>query len=719
MSIFLSDAERNGLIASMDDPSFRNQWVALCSRVRDRAVGPGLPARGVTTTWWYHVAEFLSDAAIVQAVEGSGAQSDSAADKPTAPPNDLAVWIRDTTLSIVRRPEEDWVGPYYRDHTRTPRIGHLETAHLAIGVAIVLDMVPQLFSPPEIAEISGVLRDRAIPLCERWLDFAQRLNNWRCVLAAGMAVAGAVVGDRTRLARAKDEFVLCCELFQTDGSYAESLQYGSYAAWGLMMSYEALVRTGNAGELSIAAYAKKVVWDLYSFLYTKPLSGWGPYPRPRSVNFNDCAAMYRASGDLLAHIAARSGDRALAALSRRLYERWYGREEHPNAGPFDLATFGLFNAAGFLTFVHFAAFPEPEAPTETEYPLLKAFENGDVFARADWNGDTVLAMRAGGGLLRGPSHLHGDMNSFVLVHRRERLLVDPGHSCYRNVTRSIEVDARVHNTCVFHPVSDELELDQRQEDLFKSHVIGQKVDFKRPFRDGRPGPPVDRGTRVLLLEQHGRTPADRITVVAADAAAVYGAPVERFTRIWLLIGENVLLVCDRFSFSAPCRIEWNWSLNNRDDSLEFDIESNRHLRARRGGAGVRVFHGSRNSAFMGPLYSLMHDHYHPEPAQKGEGRPGSSLVFRWTGSEPTLGTDCLHLFLMDSSADIDRWTVVERESGIAVEAPGARSNYLVTSKEIGGAFSLEVTSGNERLGLLEADGSDGYRFTSSFRANHG
>ena len=703
MSIFLSEVERNGLVGSMDDPSFRNQWGALRSRVLDRAAGPGLSVRGVTTTWWYHVAEFLSDAAIVQAVERS---SES---------NDLAVWIRDTTLSIVRRSEEDWVGPYYRDHTRTPRIGHLETAHLAIGVAIVVDMVPELFSPAEIAEISGVLRDRAIPLCERWLDFAQRLNNWRCILAAGMATAAAVIGDRARLARARDEFVLCCELYQSDGSYAESLQYGSYAAWGLMMSYEALVRSGSAERLSIAAYANKVIWDLYSFLYMKPLSGWGQYPRPRAVNFNDCAAMYRASGDLLAHIAARSGDRALGALSRWLYEQWYGSEAHPNAGPFDLATFGLFNAAGFLTFVHFAAFPEPEAPTEAAYPLLKAFENGDAFARTDWNGDTVLAMRAGGDLLRGPSHLHGDMNSFMLVHRRERLLVDPGHSCYRNVTRSIEVDARVHNTCVFHPVLDELELDPRQEDLFKSEVIGQKVEFKRSFSDGRPGPAVDRGTRMLLLEQHGETPSNRITVVAADAAAVYGAPVERFTRIWLLIGENVLVVCDRFSFSAPTRIEWNWSLNNRDGSLEFAIESNRRLLARRGGAGIRIVHASRHSAFMGPLYSFMHDHYHPEPAQKGEGRPGSSLIFRWTGAEPTLQADCLHLFLLDSSGDIDRWTVEEGASGITVEAPGGRRNYVIATGQIGGTFSLDVTSANDRLCSLEASGRNPYRFASSLQ----
>lgn len=688
MSLFLSQDERAGIAFSMDSSSFRNQWVALRSRVRHRSMGPGLPSQGITTAWWYQVAEFLSDAALIWAIEDAEGHHDEGG-------SDLALWIRSTTLSIVRRSEEDWVGPYYRDHVLEPRVGHLETAHLSIGVAIVLDLASALFSSSERDEIVSVLCNRAIPLCERWLDYAQRLNNWRCILAAGLTVAAAVVGDATRLRRGREEFLLCGELFQSDGSYAESLQYGNYAAWGLMMSYEALTRSGQGDGLSIKAYEKKVVWDLYSFLYMKPLAGWGQYPRARAVNFNDSAAMYRASGDVLAHIAARTCDGELAATSRLLYERWYGTEARPNAGPFDLATFGLFNAVGFLTFIHFSAFPPPIEPDVAGYPLLAAFENGDVFVRNGWNGHTTLAMRAGGSLLNGPSHLHGDMNSFVLVHARERMLIDPGHSCYRNVTRSIEVDTRVHNTCVFHPVLKDQDADQRQEDLFKSRVVGQGVEFTRSFAHGRPGPPVDRGTRMMMLEQYGDSPHERISAIAADSAAVYGDPVEQFTRIWLLIGEKLLIVCDRFTFSRPCRIEWNWSLNNRDGALEFDIMSPWQLCARRGSAGIRVVHMSDQSAFMGPLYSVMHDHYHPEPAQHGEGRPGSACLFRWTSSPCAEGGSFVHAFLMDSARDIELWSAATDDGALLIREPNGRSEYVVRVENTD-ALRLTMQSRGER-----------------------
>lgn len=709
-NLFLSQSERAGVLASMNCEGFRTQWSALRSRVQARTASPGLPGRGISTAWWYQVAEFLTDAAIIWAVEYN-APTDSAA-QPATWHHDLSRWIRATTLSIVRRGEEDWVGPYFRDHTRTPRVGHLETAHLTIGVAVVLDVARPLFSDTEISEITAVLRDRAMPLCERWLDFAQRLNNWRCVLGAGLAVAAAVLQDDRRLARARSEYLLCCELFQRDGSYAESLQYADYAAWGLMWSYEALLRSGLGDDLTIDAYQQKVIWDTYSLLYVKPLSGWGQYPRPRSVNFNDCAAMYRASGELLAQIAARTADARIAGLARWLYDHWYGSEERPNAGPFDLATFGLFNAAGFLTFVLFHTMPAALAPAKADLSLARAFDNGDVFIRNDWDGHTVLAARAGGDLLNGPSHLHGDMNSFILVHRRERLLIDPGHSCYRNVTRSVEVDARVHNTCVFHPETVGREQDQRQEDLFKSSVLVQKLEFKRPFSDGRPGPAVDRGTRLLLLEQHGDQKDQRISALVADAAAVYGEPVTKFERVWLLVGEQLLVVADRVAFNTPCRVEWNWSLNNRDGSLEYDIESNRVISARRGSAGVKILHAPQSSAFMGPLFSVMHDHYHPEPAQPGEGRPGSAYLFRWTSAVATQQAVYVHLFLLDASHNIDRWQIQVAEDVIQVSGPGGAlgiTDYTVEHRESEREFLLRMTEGDAPLCDLTATPDGGYR----------
>ncbi len=685
-SVFFTSAERDLLQRQHSDPGFANQWASLRTRVLARASHAGLSGAGVTTSWWYHTAEFLSDAALVHAAE---------------PTKSVGAWLRSATLDVVRRSEDEWIGPRYRDHTQEPPLGHLETAHLAVGVAIALDLAPHVFPSDEQEEIRTVLLDRAIPLCVRWLDFAERLNNWRCILAAGLGTASAVVGYEAGLTRTVNEFELCCGLFQADGSYAESLQYANYASWGLMLMYESLYRTGRASGLSVDAYARKATWDVYSHLYTKPLAGWGPEPRPRAVNFNDSAALYRPGGDVLMHIATRASDaeQDSAMLARWLYDLHYGEEISPDAGPFDLATFGLYNAAGFLSFILHAQARTPASPNELALPATAAFENGDVFARRKWGGQTVLAMRAGGAPLNGPSHLHGDMNSFTVTHRRERLLVDPGHSCYRNVTRPIEIDARSHNTCVFLPHTDG-ERDVRQEDLFKSRVISQNVELKRGFKNGRPGPQVDRGTQILLIDS-----CETHSAIVADAAAPYGNVVKKFVRSWLMLGESLIIVSDEIALSTPHRTEWNWLINNRDGAAVVQSRD-RGLIVRRSGAGMQM-HSTIGASFEGPLYGLLHDCYHPEPGRRGEGRPGSALTYRITAGEPSLAENRLHLIVLDSSARIGSWGVAVTPTGFVVHAPAGTGSAEITSDPDRGlvigsrgdgiipSASIQVTSAGE------------------------
>ena len=93
------------------------------------------------------------------------------------------------------------------------------------------------------------------------------------------------------------EYRFCLNAVQPDGSYGESLQYSNYCFRGLMLTYEALLRSGrDPGDMP---YAKAVRWFRHSLLYNKPLSGWGEHPRPRSLNFNDSAALFGPDPDLL------------------------------------------------------------------------------------------------------------------------------------------------------------------------------------------------------------------------------------------------------------------------------------------------------------------------------------------------------------------------------------------------------------------------------------
>ena len=104
----------------------------------------------------------------------------------------------------------------------------------------------------------------------------------------------------------------CAAAFQPDGSYGESLQYGNYLAFALMLGHESLCRSypEKAALLDVSAYGNGIRWVASSLFYTKPMGGfWNSQdaePRARAANFNDSAALFRPSGDFLLHLTARS-----------------------------------------------------------------------------------------------------------------------------------------------------------------------------------------------------------------------------------------------------------------------------------------------------------------------------------------------------------------------------------------------------------------------------
>lgn len=102
---------------------------AMRNRVGRRAAHAGLQGPDTTVQWWFCAAEYITDTAMVHAMHPTP-QSDA--------------WLRDATLSVARQTEDDWVGPPFRDHVRTPAMGHLETAHLTWATAVVLDLAADL-----------------------------------------------------------------------------------------------------------------------------------------------------------------------------------------------------------------------------------------------------------------------------------------------------------------------------------------------------------------------------------------------------------------------------------------------------------------------------------------------------------------------------------------------------------------------------------------------
>ena len=280
MPLFLDTREKeNFTIYRRCHPVGQDFFWALCNRVDQRAASPGHHGDGREAQWWFSAAEFLTDAAMTHALKPS----------PT-----VAAWLRTEVLSLIRRPVSDWVGPPFRNHSDdTEPVGHLETAHLTWGTAVVLDLAGDIFSDSERTEIETILRERGIPMCRRWLDRNHHLSHWRCVLGAGVAVAAAVLDDRAERERAVADYRLSLQIFQSDGSHGESLQYANSAAYTLMLAREALLRRDPAlaSRLPAEPWNRMPRWQTASLFYQKPLAGWarsqGP-AAPTSTTVRPC-----------------------------------------------------------------------------------------------------------------------------------------------------------------------------------------------------------------------------------------------------------------------------------------------------------------------------------------------------------------------------------------------------------------------------------------------
>ncbi len=686
MSLFLTAKERALIDAQRGTAPLNQFYWALLNRAERRAAKPGLTDRSATSDWWHFAAEYLTDGAMAYALKPS----------PT-----LSAWVRDVTLSLARRPVTDWVGPWFRAHGTDVPVGHLETAHLSWAVAVALDLAGDVFTEAERAELVETLREKGLTLCKRWLERNNHLANWRCVLNAGIAVAGAVLDDAESMELAAHEYRLLLNIFQPDGTYAEGLQYGNYAGYTLMLAREALTRRNPAlaAELPMKPYALKPRWDAYSLFYTKPLAGWGAYPLPRFANFNDCAALFRPTSDLLLHIAAHAREEAPqeAGLARWLFDQLY--TPYIDREPRDRATFGFVTDFGFLTLPLLPQAGPALSPQDAGLPLVAGFSCGDSVARDEWGGRTVLAVHGGGDPVYGPGHLHGDLNSFILVHNQERLLVDPGHSCYRNLIHEVECSTFTHNTCTFS-VEPEGGLGL-QEELFRARTLQQSRTARRLFdaQTREPGQPADRGGRRLLLAHAGP-----VAAFGSEAARLYGPPLEEFARFWFLCGAHALFVVDHIVAAQPVKTTWHWVLNNRDSTLDLKPVLPDRLVARRGFAGLKIFHLG-GGAMGGPAYGHVHDAYHSLPNQLGEGKPGSGLIMNWTERQPAHERTVTHAFAVDDSASIAGWHLRQSDGVATLEGPAGGEVWSLAVEANPLRFTLRETVSGQQYRIGQTNGA--------------
>lgn len=634
-------------------------FAAIRSRVQERASSPSLMDTTATTEWWHHVSEYMTDAALVHAIE---------------PGEKVDAWLRARLLELVRRPVSDWAGPPFRRYRGGEMTGSLETAHISWTVSICLDMAGDLFSEEEKAEIRAALREKGLVPCRRYLESNIPYHNWNCVLYAGYTVTAAVLRDKEALDYAKYWFPVALDHFQDDGSYGESLQYSNYAACAIMLAHEALIRARVLKSGDYNPYAKIVDWAAYALVCRKPVVGWPVAAvMPRSINFGDCAATFRPSGDLLMHIAGRARQDlpTQAGIAAWLFDRTY----RPVDGPaiHDMASFGFINDFGFLSVLLAQGAAAPISPEQAGYPVARAFSAGDAFLRDSWDGKTVLGFRMAPEARHANGHLHGDMNSIQLYFNEERMLADPGHSCYRNLTRELDVATSSHNTCTFI-LPDGSVLAQLKSTRRTRQAAGPLWDGNEPFSPG--------GKRIEC-SQNGQ-----IRRVSSDVAELYGAPLKEFTRTAVLCGSNVVFVIDRIKSDVPVKLVWNWLLDNRDGALSYDYGQPGFISADRPGASMRIRRFGTEGKLSGPTWALLHDAYHTLPGRFCEGKAGSGISFRIAEEKASESSLSVHVILLDSREAIDGWTCSENNGSYIAENKDRRLRWTLTLGQDG---SIEVS----------------------------
>lgn len=664
MNSFITDKERIKILehVASKQGDVHLFFTALKKRVYDR-IHQGhffdLPSE---LAWYYPAMEYLSDAAMLHHLK---------------PEKELALWINKAALEIANKTEYDWVGSSFRDHSE-PYIGHLETAHLCWTLSVVYDLAADVFSKKEQFLIRHAVVNKGIPLCERWLKKNNHLGNWRGIMASGVMVAAVTFDEKETVEKCLPQLQLCLKAFQSDGSYGESLQYGNYLAYAMMLCFEALHRKNPelAASLEISVYTKGIDWIASSMFYQKPLSNWGNEPRARAANFNDSAATFRPSGDLLLHIATRSKVTNEKGIAKWLFEKYY--TSVPQQGPHDLASFGMSNDWGFLTLPLLTDYIFSISPEQADLAHVKSFSNGHSFMRDAWEGKTIIAVNGGGDAINAPGHLHGDINSFLVVHNQERLLVDPGHSCYRNLIHGLESASQTHSTCTFLVANDALGL---QEDLAKAVLLEQSnVPQRRQINGKTLGAAIDRGNKLLLSHTD-----ENVSVIGSEAAKLYGDPIKSFKRFLILVGSNLVFVIDEIEATQPVKTIWNWLVNNQDGKTQ-TYSNGYSFIARRGNAGMKLFHAGEGKIGF-PVNAFVHDAYHVEASQLGEGKSGSGLLFRFTEILSQHTRTVVHAIALDEADTVNLWQLEKTKHGVALgngdqqwelQWDEARKNFAIT-----------------------------------------
>ncbi|WP_168217688.1 heparinase II/III domain-containing protein [Occultella kanbiaonis] len=642
----VAQARREGVRAAVrDDPWARRAAEEIRRHAEAAAAHPTLADRPDRERWWHVAWDRLADVAFSHLLE---------------PEEALAQWLRDQVGWIVAADADAWIGPGFRERV-SPSLGQLETAHVALALATVLEIAPDAVGSLH-GSVLEALRTKALGPSERWLRRREeaaagggQLNNWYVVLLDGQVAAALHAGEEAHLEALPERLRRVHDLFETD-SYGESLQYWGYAARHAAELHARL--TGRLDSNGVDAIAGVGRADLDALLLV-PLDRCLPWVaasltahpdpaaglRPGAVNLGDSARTWRPPAEVLAAIARRQLPHA--EVASWLLEACYPAQPVPIAS--ELSTFGFFNRAGWRAVVD-APERRPARPP-AEGALAVAYRAGTTIVRTDWNPvpETLVALQTGHDALGASSHRHADVGSFVLVRRGVSLLADPGHCTYRLDAHRAATAATSHSTWTFSDPSGPIE----------QHLVTAVPGRQEP---GPVGP--DR-----------QTPLGPLRSVGVDLASTYGAPVSTARRTWHVLMPHVVVVVDEIAADRPLQVRTRFVTDNSGDDLATHVATGSRVVIRRGGQAAKILRvdartdGVEDAAPVVLSTSTLHDVYDPLPLAPGQGREGTGVVQTFSTARAGRTHRAVYVIIADDEPRIRGWHADLEDGRVTVSSP--------------------------------------------------
>lgn len=603
MSMFIQKQEADRLLANLESNCLQSHlYKVLKKRTLQNTAEDKLVQSGDTQEWYHLVWERMSDASFLYYMEKDPK---------------LGKWIHDRTMEMVNLPLESWIGPWFRFKDLEKPRGALETSHITLAVCEAYVNAGEVFSEAEKEWIRQALHEKGLPLCRRFLDVKwkeKHVHNWFIVILNGYCTAAAVLGLQDEINYALEMEEICSRVYNKD-SYGESVQYSNYASLHFRYMHRVLVQSGYATmeKLHPECYMRLMEWYAHSFQRMKYLESFDTEV-PRTFAFGDSSNLFRPTADVLVQTAVWGKGKypKEAGLAAWLFETAYGTE---NGLIDEMATFGFFNQFGYDTLLMMPDMAEAASPKEAALPLIQRFEVGHVLARDSWEEpQAMLAIAAGYEPLHASAHRHIDQNSFQLTVGKERMLVDPGHCCYRLDTQKKSKDEVSHNMA---------SVKYQGALLPQAPVAGENIFRNKPVSN-----------RLIAFEE-----VNGVTVVISDVTKMYEAPMKSMIRIWLFKLPDMVMVIDDVTAEEPIQLITRLVVNNRDNKLMTDVSERDKgiLNFQRGGETLasKLISNETDGAEV-PVklsfdWTYLHEYYHPLPNQAGQGKEGSALVYVWTG----------------------------------------------------------------------------------------